>query len=497
MRRTAPEVAFRTGELLPRLFTLVTPVARRLFSVTLLYPRGYLPVRKHGALRCPDFPSRFPGTMEQPAAVQRYKIDGTNKNITFGACILLRLPMTDINIGDFGYELPEDRIAQYPAPERDGSKLLLYDGYNITSDTFRNIGNHISKGSLLVFNDTRVIRARLVFHKKSGARIEIFCLEPIEPPGYETSFSSSGPVKWKCIIGNLKKWKSRAITMKFLSGGKEYSLEAEKAGEAGEARIIKFSWDCADLSFSEVIEAAGHIPLPPYIAREDVIEDNDRYQTVYSAVKGSVAAPTAGLHFTDGVLNSLPGKGIDKVCVTLHVGAGTFQPVRSGNIASHNMHTEHFFVTHDTISKLIENEGRIIAVGTTSVRTIESIYWLGIKAIEDPDINIENLKVGQWEPYNRNREISSAMALDALSEVMKKKGCKTLSASTQLIIIPGYRFRVTNGIITNFHQPGSTLLLLIAAWAGNAWKDIYNYALNNGFRFLSYGDSSFLFHRQE
>jgi len=405
--------------------------------------------------------------------------------------------MTDINIGDFDYELPEDRIAQYPAPERDGSRLLLYDGHNITSDTFRNIGNHLSKGSLLVFNDTRVIRARLVFHKKSGARVEIFCLEPVEPPGYETSFSSSGPVEWKCIVGNLKKWKKGAVTMKFRSEGDEYNLKAENVAEAGDARIIKFSWDCTGLNFSEVIEAAGHIPLPPYISREDVKEDNDRYQTVYSAVKGSVAAPTAGLHFTEDVLNSLSGKGIDKAFVTLHVGAGTFQPVRCGNISGHNMHTEHFFVTDDTISKLIENEGKIIAVGTTSVRTIESIYWLGRKVIEDPDINIENLKVGQWEPYNRNREISSAMALKALSEVMKKKGCKTITASTQIIIVPGYRFRMTNGIITNFHQPRSTLLLLIAAWTGNDWKNIYNYALNNGFRFLSYGDSSFLFHLQE
>jgi S-adenosylmethionine:tRNA ribosyltransferase-isomerase len=206
-----------------------------------------------------------------------------------------------------------------------------------------------------------------------------------------------------------------------------------------------------------------------------------------------VAAPTAGLHFTEDVLNNLSGKGIDKVYVTLHVGAGTFQPVRSRNISGHTMHTEHFFVTNDTISKLIENKGRIIAVGTTSVRTIESIYWLGVRIIEDPEINIENLKVGQWEPYERNREISSDIALEALSDAMKRRGCKTISASTQIIIIPGYRFRITNGIITNFHQPGSTLLLLIAAWTGNAWKDIYNYALDNGFRFLSYGDSSFLF----
>lgn len=401
--------------------------------------------------------------------------------------------MTDILTADFDYDLPEERIAIFPAKERDGSRLLLYDGKTMASDIFKNIGNHISPGSLLVFNDTRVIRARLIFYKKSGARIEIFCLEPLDPPGYETSFSCSGPVEWKCIIGNLKKWKSGAISMKFTSGGEEFDLKAEKAGEADEAWKIKFSWNCSGLSFGEVIEAAGHIPLPPYIGREDVKEDNDRYQTVYSAVKGSVAAPTAGLHFTEGVLESLSAKGINRVNVTLHVGAGTFQPVRSAGISAHTMHTEHFFVTIDTISRLIENEGNVIAVGTTSVRTIESIYWLGVRVIENPETNIDGMKVGQWEPYDRPLEISPEKALKALYGAMKKKGIRIIGASTQIIIVPGYRFRITNGIITNFHQPRSTLLLLIAAWTGKAWKDIYKYALDNGFRFLSYGDSSFLY----
>ncbi len=401
--------------------------------------------------------------------------------------------MTDILTGDFDYDLPEERIAMFPARERDGSRLLLYDGNTIASDIFKNIGNHISPGSLLVFNDTRVIRARLIFYKKSGARIEIFCLEPLDPAVYETSFSCSGPVEWKCIIGNLKKWKSGAVAIKFTSGGKEFELKAEKAGKADEAWRIKFSWNCIGLSFGEVIEAAGHIPLPPYIAREDVKEDNDRYQTVYSAVKGSVAAPTAGLHFTEGVLEGLSAKGINRVNVTLHVGAGTFQPVRSAGISAHTMHTEHFFVTIDTISRLIENEGNVIAVGTTSVRTIESIYWLGVRVVEKPDTYIDGLKVGQWEPYDRTVEISPEEALKALYWAMKKKGIRIISASTQIIIVPGYRFRITNGIITNFHQPRSTLLLLIAAWTGKAWKDIYKYALDNGFRFLSYGDSSFLY----
>jgi len=404
--------------------------------------------------------------------------------------------MTDIKIDDFDYELPVERIAQFPAEERDGSRILLFNGSTINSDIFRNIGNYISKRSLLVFNDTRVIRARLVFHKKSGARIEIFCLEPIDPPGYDASFSSFGPVEWKCIIGNLKKWKTEEIVMKFHSGGTESELRAQKAGEEGEAWRIRFSWNC-NLSFGEVIEAAGHIPLPPYITREDVKEDNDRYQTVYSAVKGSVAAPTAGLHFTDAVLDSLSVKGIDRVNVTLHVGAGTFKPVRSATISGHTMHTEHFFVTIDTISKLMACEGKIIAVGTTSVRTIESIYWLGARVTMNPEINIESMKVEQWEPYERNMEISPHSALEALLAAMKRKGFKTISASTQIIIIPGYRFRITNGIITNFHQPRSTLLLLIAAFTGKAWKEIYSYALENGFRFLSYGDSSFLYCQKE
>lgn len=401
--------------------------------------------------------------------------------------------MTDIFTGDFDYDLPDERIARFPVGERDGSKLLLFDGNRIDSDIFKNIGNHISPGSLLVFNDTRVIRARLIFYKGSGARIEIFCLEPLDPPGYETSFSSAGPVEWKCIIGNLKKWKSGAVVMRVTSGGKEFDLKAEKAGEEGEAWRIRFSWNCNSLSFGEVIEAAGHIPLPPYIGREDVKEDNDRYQTVYSAVKGSVAAPTAGLHFTESVLDGLSAKSISRVSVTLHVGAGTFQPVRSESISAHTMHTEHFFVTIDTISRLIENEGNVIAVGTTSVRTIESIYWLGVRVIENPETNIDSLKVGQWEPYDRTLEISPETALKALYGAMRKKGRKMISASTQIIIVPGYRFRITNGIITNFHQPRSTLLMLIAAWTGKAWKDIYKYALDNGFRFLSYGDSSFLF----
>jgi S-adenosylmethionine:tRNA ribosyltransferase-isomerase len=401
--------------------------------------------------------------------------------------------MKNIYINDYDYDLPEDRIAQYPVKERDKSRLLLFDGNTISSDTFTNIDRYLPEGSLLVFNNTRVIRARLLFQKKSGAQIEIFCLEPNSPPDYEASFASQFPVEWKCIIGNLKKWKTGIVTMKFHLNNKEYELHAEKVSPEREAWRIRFEWNNNDISFSEVLEASGHIPLPPYITREDEKEDADRYQTVYSSVKGSVAAPTAGLHFTRDLLARLKGKGVNQVDITLHVGAGTFQPVRASKISDHHMHCEHFFVTRETINELLENHGRIIAVGTTSVRTIESLYWLGVKAINYPQSNIDDLKVGQWEPYNNDQDIPVKTALKALSDLMAKHKYRSISASTKIIIIPGYKFRVITGMITNFHQPKSTLLLLISAWTGTDWHKIYAYALENGFRFLSYGDSSLLF----
>jgi S-adenosylmethionine:tRNA ribosyltransferase-isomerase len=401
--------------------------------------------------------------------------------------------MKNIYINDYDYDLPEDRIAQYPVKERDKSRLLLFDGNTISSDTFTNIDRYLPEGSLLVFNNTRVIRARLLFQKKSGAQIEIFCLEPISPPDYEASFASQFPVEWKCIIGNLKKWKTGIVTMKFHLNNKEYELHAEKVSPEREAWRIRFEWNNNDISFTEVLEASGHIPLPPYITREDEKEDADRYQTVYSSVKGSVAAPTAGLHFTRDLLARLKGKGVNQVDITLHVGAGTFQPVRASKISDHHMHCEHFFVTRETINELLENHGRIIAVGTTSVRTIESLYWLGVKAINYPQSNIDDLKVGQWEPYDNDQDIPVKTALKALSDLMAKHKYRSISASTKIIIIPGYKFRVITGMITNFHQPKSTLLLLISAWTGTDWHKIYAYALENGFRFLSYGDSSLLF----
>jgi S-adenosylmethionine:tRNA ribosyltransferase-isomerase len=401
--------------------------------------------------------------------------------------------MKDINIDDYDYELPDDRIAQYPVRQRDNSRLLLYDGENISSDVFSNLDKYIPSDSLLVFNNTRVIRARLLFQKESGAGIEILCLEPFSPAGYDKSFASGSPVEWKCIIGNLKKWKTGIISLGFRSDNKEYKLSAEKICAAGEAWRIRFMWNNINLSFSEVIEASGHIPLPPYIVREDEKVDSDRYQTVYSSSNGSVAAPTAGLHFTENTLGRLSEKGIRRTDITLHVGAGTFQPVRASSIANHEMHCEHFFVTIDTINELVENTGRIIAVGTTSVRTIESLYWLGVKAINETKNGFINQTIDQWEPYHQNQEISIKESLTTLADNMVRNNISVINASTKIMIIPGYKFRMINGIITNFHQPRSTLLLLVSAWTGDNWRKIYKYALENGFRFLSYGDSSLLF----
>lgn len=401
--------------------------------------------------------------------------------------------MKNINIAEYDYDLPEARIAQYPSVERDTSRLLLFDGQNIASDIFRNIDKYIPSASLLVFNNTKVIRARLLFQKESGAGIEIFCLEPLSPAVYEVSFSSKPPVEWKCIIGNLKKWKTGKLSLRFYLNNAKHELNAEKICPEGEAWRIRFSWDNKDLSFNDVIEASGHIPLPPYISRDEENIDTERYQTVYSEIRGSVAAPTAGLHFTENVLRKLSDNGIGKTNITLHVGAGTFQPVRASDISEHEMHCEHFFVTKETINELIENHGRIIAVGTTSVRTLESLYWLGSKIIHRRKGGTDDLKIDQWDPYFSDREISAKESLNALSEFMLINNYQAIEASTRIMIIPGYKFRMINGMVTNFHQPRSTLLLLVAAWTGTSWHKIYKYALENGFRFLSYGDSSLLF----
>jgi S-adenosylmethionine:tRNA ribosyltransferase-isomerase len=394
----------------------------------------------------------------------------------------------NINIDDYDYGLPEERIAKHPAAQRDSSKLLLYINGLISEDKFNNIGDHLPSGSLLVFNNTRVIRARLLFQKPTGAAIEVFCLEPISPAEYQQSFSSTKEVEWKCIIGNQKKWKTGTITSQFDFKGKKYELSAAKVGPDGEAWRIRFRWDPSDLTFGEVIENVGHIPLPPYLNRKDEAEDYYRYQTIYATIKGSVAAPTAGLHFTNEVFSDLSGKGIDRAEITLHVGAGTFKPVKAGDISDHEMHCEHYFITTETLEKLISFRERIIAVGTTSVRTLESLYWLGVRMLGGTEKS-DGLFTNQWEYDEPGAEVPLEDSFSAILKFMRDRNISILHASTKIMILPCYKFRVIKGMITNFHQPKSTLLLLIAAWTGNNWRDLYQYALENDFRFLSYGDS--------
>ena len=400
--------------------------------------------------------------------------------------------MQVIDIKDYDYDLPEERIAQHPVSERDGSQLLVYRDDKIVKDTFSNIDEYLPPDSLLVFNNTRVIRARILFRKATGAIIEILCLEPLRPSDYALSFASKEPVEWRCIAGNLKKWKSQALKTPFSYGRRRFVLIAEKLRSDGDTVHIKFSWNNGEINFGEVIEATGHIPLPPYINRIDGEEDAERYQTIYSSIKGSVTAPTAGLHFTQKVFEKIRVRGIKIIELTLHVGAGTFQPVKTRNIYEHVMHCEHFSIDAGAIAMIIENPGKIIPVGTTSVRTLESLYWLGVKLIRNPAGSFPSLSLGQWEADEMVTGIPVRDSLEALLNYMKTRNLISLSAETSIMIVPGYKFRITNGMVTNFHQPCSTLLLLISAFTGKRWKEIYTFALENGFRFLSYGDSSLL-----
>jgi len=396
----------------------------------------------------------------------------------------------DISVKDFTYDLPEERIAKYGLTERDQSKLLVWNDNNITDDHFYNLPRYIPEGSMLVFNNTRVIKARLIFHKTTGARIELFCLEPIEPAEYSYSFAQTKSCRWKCIIGNLKKWKDDSLEEVINIKGIPVVFTAKKVMELGDSFDILFSWDNDQISFAEVLEASGNIPIPPYLQRESEAIDLKSYQTVYSKIKGSVAAPTAGLHFTENVLYLLKQKKIDCEEITLHVGAGTFRPVKSDTIFGHKMHTEHFIVSREFVEKLVKHKGKIIAVGTTSVRTLESLYWMGCKIITEPGIDLKNLSVLQWEPYQGNPQPEDRESFKALLRYMEKNDFDDLKSATQVIIIPGYEFKVIQGMITNFHQPQSTLLLLIAAFLGDQWKEIYDHALKSNYRFLSYGDSN-------
>jgi S-adenosylmethionine:tRNA ribosyltransferase-isomerase len=398
----------------------------------------------------------------------------------------------NVDLSEYDYDLPEDRIAQYPLSERDRSKLLIDKGGKLSSTLFYDLGKYIQPGTLLVFNNSKVIRARFLFQKESGARIEVFCIEPVSPAEYAGSFSSNGPVEWKCIIGNLKRWKSGLLCQNFEFNKKEVQLCSEKVSNEDDTWVIRFTWNDPSLIFSDILSAAGHVPLPPYIHREDEPEDGLRYQTVYSKINGSVAAPTAGLHFTPGILDKLSAGGILKTEITLHVGAGTFQPVREEQISDHPMHNEYFVVKRSAVESVINNLGKIVAVGTTSVRTLESLYWIGAKILRNRVLSDQDLSIDQWEPYRGGANVSAEESLGAIVAIMDRYGWKALPASTKLMIIPGYRFMTVNGMITNFHQPRSTLLLLISAWLGDRWKEVYRYALENNFRFLSYGDSSLL-----
>ncbi|MBR6893660.1 MAG: S-adenosylmethionine:tRNA ribosyltransferase-isomerase [Bacteroidaceae bacterium] len=471
----------------------------------------------------------------------------------------------DIRIADYSYELPDHRIAKFPLAERDASKLLIYNKGVVTEDTFRNLPQYLPKGALMVFNNTKVIQARLHFQKETGATIEVFCMEPFAPAEYQQNFAQTGSVEWLCMIGNLKRWKegrlSKTIEVSPSSnsprGGREQILlTAERLpyeSKSGMVRV-RFSWvrspspnlprgggdsrsshlspsgemsagqRGASLAFSEILEAVGELPIPPYLNRETQESDKRTYQTVYSKIKGSVAAPTAGLHFTERVLADIDAAGIDREELTLHVGAGTFKPVKSEDIGHHEMHSEYIVVRRQTIEKLIEHGGHAIAVGTTSVRTLESLYYIGLKILRNPDITEEELHVGQWEPYtdpppapltvragsgysadgssNNNSNHSTPLprregneggsVLQAILSWLDRNNLSALHTTTQIIIAPGYEYKIVRCMVTNFHQPQSTLLLLVSAFVHGDWRRIYDYALAHDFRFLSYGDSSLL-----
>ncbi len=395
-----------------------------------------------------------------------------------------------INISDFDYPLPDERIAKFPLAERSSSKLLIYNRGEISERHFADIGEVLPKGSLLVFNNTKVVRARLVMHKELGARIEVFCLEPHLPADYENAFAVKGSSEWSCIVGNLKKWKSGEVAIHFDHNGVARSLRATIVERGTREHIVRFEWD-ADATFGELLEYLGRIPIPPYLNRESEEIDNTRYQTVYSKFEGSVAAPTAGLHFTPELIESMQRGGFAFEEVTLHVGAGTFLPVKEEDATRHPMHTEHFEIRRTSIESLLANYGRITAVGTTSVRTLESLPVLAwrIRRGVEPTAEV----VGQWEPYEIPADYSGEEALRDLLAYMEHKGLDRLKAATRIMITPlGFEYRIVRNIVTNFHQPKSTLLLLVSAYVGEDWRHIYDYALENDFRFLSYGDSSLL-----
>ena len=402
-----------------------------------------------------------------------------------------------IHISDYNYPLPDERIAKFPLAQRDHSKLLVFENGDISEDIFYNITGHLPKGALMVFNNTKVIQARMHFRKETGALIEVFLLEPAEPADYELMFQTNGKCAWHCLVGNLKKWKEGQLSRSFDVNGKTVTLSVERLHEERTSHWVEFRWDNPDVSFAEILDAAGELPIPPYLNRDTQESDKTTYQTVYSKIKGSVAAPTAGLHFTDKVLADIDAHGIDREELTLHVGAGTFKPVKSEEIEGHEMHTEYICVNKKTIDKLIAHGGKAIAVGTTSVRTLESLYYMGVKLHDNPNLTEEQLHVGQWEPYDYAERLAAEGTapldtIDALREIsdyLDRNSRKALHSSTQIIIAPGFEYHIVDILVTNFHQPQSTLLLLVSAFVKGEWRRIYDYALAHGFRFLSYGDS--------
>lgn len=399
-----------------------------------------------------------------------------------------------IHISDYNYSLPTERIARYPLEQRDHSKLLVYNKGHISQHIFKDIAQFLPEDSLLIYNNTKVIQARLHFRKATGARIEVFCLEPHCPADYQQNFDQRNECEWQCLIGNSKKWKEGALRLELDINGTAVTLQATKHGETETSVIIRFSWN-GGFSFAEILEAAGELPIPPYLNRDTEESDKETYQTVYSKIDGSVAAPTAGLHFTDDVFKTIDARHIERDEVTLHVGAGTFRPVKSTEIQGHEMHSEYICVTRHNIERLLAHQGHCTAVGTTSVRTLESLFYIGLKILQNPDIKEKDLHIDQWLPYDtadQCTDINNTDALQAILRWMDTNGCNALHTTTQIIIAPGYKYHIVERIITNFHMPQSTLLLLVSAFVGDDWKRIYSYALDNDFRFLSYGDSSIL-----
>lgn len=397
-----------------------------------------------------------------------------------------------IKISDYNYPLPDERIAKFPLPVRDQSKLLVYRHGEVSETRFTSLPDYLEAGELMIFNNTKVIQARLHFRKETGALIEIFCLEPIQPNDYVLNFQQTSHAAWLCMIGNLKKWKEGSLHKEMNVKGHTITLTATRGECRGTSHWVDFTWDNPEITFADILEVFGELPIPPYLNRETQESDKETYQTVYSKIKGSVAAPTAGLHFTERVLQALRDKGVDLEEVTLHVGAGTFKPVKSEEIEGHEMHTEYISVNRQTIEKLIAHGGKAIAVGTTSVRTLESLYYIGVTIASHPDAGQEELHVRQWQPYETHPTMTTVESLRQILDYMKRHELEALHTSTQIIIAPGYIYHIVQKMVTNFHQPQSTLLLLVSAFVKGDWRTIYDYALAHDFRFLSYGDSSLL-----